>query len=164
MHTSFPRRALQLLLWLVVVNLIGCANTKITVQQPYRDANADEKIIYAIKPLSRMNDAALEIFSQRLDEQLTDAGRQGTRETATLEMDIRIVGYAMRDGATRVMAGALAGSDKIESIVFLRTLVDRRVVAEFTVTSSNKTTTGSARTLIEAHADKLVNYVLHQKK
>ncbi|KAF1684968.1 hypothetical protein B1992_13690 [Pseudoxanthomonas broegbernensis] len=65
----------------------------------------------------------------------------------------------MRHGAARVLAGAMAGQDRITSEVSIVD-GDGNVLGSATVDSKNPTAMYSARWLIQRHANEIADFVL----
>lgn len=71
-------------------------------------------------------------------------------------LDIKVTYYRMRPGAARALVGIMAGVDKIQSSVTVKS-ADGKVLSEYSVTSKNGSAWGTAHGLIEKHAKEIVS-------
>jgi len=62
----------------------------------------------------------------------------------------------MRHGAARATAGIFAGVDNVQSTVKVKDTKTGKYLSEFTVQSKNPSSWGSAKGLIQDHADEIV--------
>ncbi|GAA5218971.1 DUF4410 domain-containing protein [Corallincola platygyrae] len=145
------------LISLLVAFLAGCAGTKVVVEQAYV-LNHSDKFEREIIDHANVTDKGMEIFETRLDSQLSQLGDSSANE-ATREVEITFTKYYMRHGAARALAGIMAGSDNITSTVVIKDSKDGKVLGKITVVSENPTATGSAKGLIEQHADKIISFI-----
>jgi hypothetical protein len=138
--------------------LTGCAGTKMSVQAPYQPTQG-AALAYVVNPKVEVSDEALGILRQRLDSQLRASGLLASSAGASKQVEISIVNYYMRHGATRALVGVMAGADNMQSSVIVKDSTTQAVLGEFKVESSNPTAMGTSRGMIEDHADKIVAYL-----
>ncbi len=136
--------------------LTGCVGTSLKVDQSYV-YNASDSFSYSIIDEAEVTPQGMSIFKDRLKAQLIESTLYS--EDSNKEIEVTINNYRMRHGAARALAGIMAGADNITSTIRIKDKSSGDVVGEFQVVSKNPTATGTAKGLIEQHADKIVVYV-----
>ncbi len=146
-----------LLLGFVLLFAAGCASpTKVDVSQGW-DASPGERFAYEIDAQAEVSDEGLQILDDRLQALLEKTHDRAPAET-TRSVDIVITDYRMRHGAVRYFFGWWAGADHIVSDVTVTDVASGAVVGEYNV-HSRTSGGGSARALIEDHANHIVRYL-----
>jgi len=146
-----------LLLGFVLLFVAGCASpTKVDVSQGW-DASPGERFAYEINTQAEITDEGLQILDERLQALLEETHDRAPAET-TRTVDIVITDYRMRHGAVRYFFGWWAGADHIVSDVTVRDAVSGEVLGEYNV-HSRTSGGGTARALIEDHANHIVRYL-----
>ncbi|RCS58072.1 DUF4410 domain-containing protein [Parvibium lacunae] len=157
------RRLTSLLITLIFV-LSGCAGTTAAVKSEYRLAQG-EKVTFKVTAPENLTEEARGIFISRLTEKLTSSGLLTSDADANArEIDIQIMYYRMRHGATRAMLGVIAGSDNMHSVVKVKNKSTGEVLSEYTIDSNNATAMGTSRGMIRDHADKIIETLIAPKK
>ena len=156
------RRLMRLAVLLASLLLTACAGTSVSVQKPY-EPSARSKVSYAVKTTAKVTDNGLQIFRERLEERLRTEQLLGD-SSAVRTVEIDIVSYRVRHGATRALVGVMAGADNVRSSILIKDTQTGSVVGQFAVESKNPTATSSARLLIEGHADAIVDYIASGRK
>ena len=103
------------------------------------------------------------IFESRLNQKMEEFGLL-SESNANTKVEITFVNYYMRHGATRALAGVFAGADNITSIVVIKNIKTSEIISKFQVVSKNPSAMGSAKGLIESHADKIADYLKNGSK
>jgi Domain of unknown function (DUF4410) len=145
---------------LIMIVVSGCVGTKMQVQQDYTYV-ASDSFSYEISDQAEVTEEGMAVFKERLDGKLEELGLSSDEANKTIE--ITFTNYRMRHGASRALVGIMAGSDNITSTVLIKDNATGEVVCEMEVVSKNSTATGSAKGLIQGHADKIVNYIKNGK-
>ena len=135
---------------------VSCAGTSSKVEAPV-SLSKDEAVAYEIINTAEVPEKAMVILAPRLEANLKSAGfNMVEKDKAAKRIEIVVEKYRMRHGANRVLFGAMAGSDHILSKVTIKDVKTDAVAGQFTVQSKNPTANGTAKGLIENHADKIV--------
>ena len=146
-----------LVITLSFVALTACASTKLRVERSYTyqvsDVFTQEIIDEASVPEKGMS-----IFKTRLDSKISELGLS-TNDDANKKIEITFIGYKMRHGAARALAGFMAGADHISSIVVIKDTKSDETIGRLKVTSRNRAAVGTSKGLIEDHADKIATYI-----
>ncbi len=146
-----------LLLGFVLLFVAGCASpTKVDVSQSW-DASPGERFAYEIDTQAEISDEGLQILDDRLQALLEKTHDRAPAET-TRTVAIVITDYRMRHGAARYFLGWFAGADHIVSDVTVSDASSGDVLGEYNV-HSRTTGGGTARALIEDHANHIVRYL-----
>jgi len=143
---------------LIVSNslLVGCAGTSATVKSEYRLVQG-EKVKLQLSTPSTASEEGVSIFRDRLTSQLSSRGLlAGASDGSNRTLEVTVNNYYMRHGAARAMVGIMAGTDNIQSTIKVKDQATGKALSEFTVESKNPTAWGTARGLIEEHADEIV--------
>lgn len=139
--------------------MAGCAGTSLRVQSAYQPLPG-EKIVYDIKNNVEVSEEAFRIMRARLNGQLQVNGLLAAWiEESDKLVEITITNYYMRNDATRLLIGIMAGVDKITSTIRVKNRKTKTVLAEFVVHSKNPSAWGSSRGMIEEHVDRIVQYL-----
>ena len=149
---------------IIVLSLIlcGCSTTsKIRDSYAY---DASDKFTYQVNNPDEMTEEGVAILKARLDSRLASLGKlsDGTEPNAR-KININITSYYMRHAAARVMVGIMAGADTIKSVVVI-TDAEGKELGRIDLYSQNITILGTAKGLIEGHADKVVDFVTGVRK
>lgn len=137
----------------------GCAGTSVRIKSAY-NPDANDKFKYTIVNNRLVPEKALTIFRERLIQQMKSSGILAVEsEGVAKSVEIKFTSYKMRHGASRAMVGAMAGSDRILSTIYIKAKKTNATLAEFEVYSKNPTAMGTSRGLIEDHADLIVQYL-----
>ena len=143
--------------------LVGCG-TSAVVKSEYR-LSQDEKLKLQLSTPATASKEGVAIFRERLSSQLAAKGLLASADDVSSRiLDVTVTTYTMRDGATRVMLGIMAGSDNIQSTVQIKDQSSGKILAEFAVESKNSTAWGTSRGLIEEHADEIVATLMGTKR
>ena len=141
---------------LLFVLLTGCAGTNVTVNKQYNYVSTDT-FKYNIIDNANVTAQGMDIFKGRLKSKLDEQSLLSNNSNKIIE--ITFTNYYMRHGATRSLAGIMAGSDNITTTVLIKDKANGKVVGEIVVISKNPTAVGTAQGLIEGHADKIVSFI-----
>lgn len=147
--------------FLSLIIITGCAGTSLKVDQGYAYTESDF-FSYEIIDEAGVSDEGMSIFKTRLDANLKRLGLDGTDPDKVIEITFN--SYRMRHGAARALVGIMAGKDNITSTVFIKEKTSGNILGKIQVVSQNPTATGTARGLIEQHADKITSYIKTGKK
>lgn len=147
-----------LLMCSVLFALGGCAGTRLVAQDPLAIDKTDT-FSYTVEHADRVTGEGMAIFKDTLESELRAASLLADAERAGKVIEIDFVNYRMRHGAARALAGALAGSDSIQTAVTIKNKAGGEAAGRFYVESKNPTAVGSARGLIEDHARKIVAHL-----
>ncbi len=135
--------------------LAGCSTSSV-VHKGYKAA-APETFWYELKGNADTDEAALAQLRAQLDAQLAEARLAGGRNVAgSRRVEIAITHYYLRGNATRILAGIMAGRDKVKSAVQVKG-DDGETLASFDIESTNATAWGTSGGLIGRHADEIVS-------
>ncbi|MFV8781139.1 DUF4410 domain-containing protein [Microbulbifer sp. SA54] len=149
------------LLSTLAIIMSGCVGTNLNVVQGFA-YQASDSFSYEIIDQASVTDKGMSIFKNQLNTKFQALGLvNGTEPNKVVE--ITFTNYYMRHGAARALAGVMAGADNITTTVIIRDLQTDSVVGQMEVVSKNPTATGSARGLIEGHADKIAMYIKQGK-
>ena len=140
-----------------LIFLVGCAGTELTVDQSYAYKTSDS-FDHEIIDKANVTANGMAIFEARLDAKLNQL-ELNLSDKGSRKIEITFTNYHMRHGAARALAGVMAGSDNITSTVIIKDTESDEVIGKLQVVSKNPTATGSARGLIEQHADKIATYI-----
>ncbi len=140
----------------ILLVITGCTSVG-EVQKPYTPEDSD-KFTYQIENSSIASKEAVSILKKRLESQLASNNILSENDNEnTKDIKITFNHYRMRHGASRALVGVFAGADKIDTTI---TITQGDIhLGEFIVKSSNASAWGTSRGLIEAHADKIINYL-----
>lgn len=143
--------------------LAGCAGTSAVVNSEYRLAQG-EKLKLQLTAPATASEEGVAILRERLTNQLSSNALLATPGRASLRtVEVNVTNYYMRHGAARALVGVLAGVDNIQSTVQVKDSKTGKVLSEFKVESKNPSAMGSAKGLIEQHADKIVEILKNAK-
>ena len=137
--------------------LSGCVGTNLDVVQGFTYQPSDS-FSYEIFDEAKVTAKGMSIFEDRLISNFDKMGLSLGQESNKV-VEITFTNYYMRHGAARALAGVMAGADNITTTVIIRDLQTGGIVGQIKVVSKNPTATGSARGLIEGHADKIASYI-----
>ena len=84
--------------------------------------------------------------------------------TSSYKVNILVREYRMRSGFSRVMVGALAGKDGVESVVTISDPVTGDVVGESTVSTFNVTAVAGMEDVAKMHAEEIAEFISAQIK
>lgn len=143
-------------LLIAIAMLAGCVGTDLQEKQSYT-ANQSDSFSYEIIETDNVSAEGMSIFKNRLDSKLSALGLSDQNPNKTVEITFK--NYYMRHGAARALVGIMAGADNITTEVTIKDKSTGAVLGSFQVVSKNPTATGTARGLIEQHADKIANYI-----
>lgn len=146
---------------LTVIFATGCAGTKVTIQQDFNYKEA-ELFAYQIIDQASVTETGMSIFKSQIDNNLKLLGL--IDEDSNNVIEITFTNYYMRNDTTRALVGVLAGADNITSNITIKEKDTGNVIAKFQVVSKNPTAMGTARGLIEEHANKITDYIRARKK
>ena len=130
--------------------------TKLIVDQSFY-YDGSEYFSYDIVNGSKVSEEGISIFKNRIEALLKQKSLY--RENSNKVIEITFNNYYVRHGATRAMVGVMAGVDNITSTVVIKDKDNNKILGEFRVISKNATAWGSANSLIELHADKIIAYL-----
>lgn len=82
-----------------------------------------------------------------------------TDSRTSYKVNIMVNDYRMRSGMTRMMFGAFAGKDGVESIVTIVDPVSGEVAGESTVSTFNITAVGGMDDIARMHAEKIAEFI-----
>lgn len=145
-----------LVIGFVVTIMSGCVGTNLTIDQSYSYKNSDS-FSYEVIDKASVTEKGMTIFKSQLDSKLEQLGLAGGNANKLVEITFN--NYYMRHGAARALVGVMAGADNITSTVIIKDKVSGTIVGKLQVVSKNPTATGSARSLIQQHADKIATYI-----
>jgi len=142
---------------LALVLLCGCVGTNVNVLEGYSYAT-DDKFTFEIVDRANVTSKGMSIFEAQLNERkkeiVIDDSNPNRRVT------IVFTNYYMRPGAARALVGVMAGADNITSTTTITAVPGGETLGEVQLVSKNPTATSSARSLIEQHANKIVDYIV----
>lgn len=141
--------------------LAGCAGTGATVRSRYELAQGEKLSLQLVTPPTATQEGA-KILRERLTAQLAQNNVLALG-ASTRTLEVTVTNYRIRHGATRAMVGIMAGADNVQSSVKLKD-ADGKVLSDFSVESKNPTAWGTTKGLLEEHADKIVDTLLHGGK
>lgn len=149
---------------ILVLSLIlcGCSTTsKIRDSYAY---DASDKFSYEVNNPDEMTGEGVAILKARLDSRLAALGKLADGgEPGAHRININITSYYMRHPAARALVGLMAGADTIKSVVVI-TDAEGKELGRIDLFSQNITILGTAKGLIEGHADKIVDFVTGVRK
>jgi hypothetical protein len=134
--------------------LPGTGTTLIVDQSFYSEGST--YFSYDIVNGSKVSEKGMSIFKNRIESQLKQ--KRLYKENSNIVIEITFDNYYMRPGAARALIGVMAGVDNITTTVVIKD--NNKIVGEFRVISKNATAWGSANSLIEQHADKIIAYLV----
>lgn len=137
-----------------VTLLAGCISTKLEVLHGYT-LNQSDSFSYDIIEKAKVSPEGMSIFKTRLDFQLEALGLSKLNPNKIVEITFN--NYYIRHGAVRALVGIMAGADNITTEVTIKDKSTGAVLGKFKVVSKNPSADGTARGLIEQHADKIVD-------
>lgn len=139
---------------LLALALGACATTS-TVHQALVPA-AGGTYAYAFENNGGDDDlAGVARLARTIRDRLRDAGLLAADDTPGGRVEVELTHYYVRSDATRVLAGILAGRDRIASRVTVLG-ADGAPVGGFEVETTNLSAFGSKDGLMAAHADEIV--------
>lgn len=134
--------------------LAGCSTNSV-VHKGYKAA-APETFWYELKGNEDTDEAALAQLRTQLDAKLAEARLAGDKNVAgSRRVEIAITHYYLRSNATRILAGIMAGRDKVTSAVQVKG-DGGETLASFDIESTNATAWGTSGGLIGKHADEII--------
>ncbi|MDK2124713.1 DUF4410 domain-containing protein [Parachitinimonas caeni] len=158
------KKAITVLACAVSIVLGGCAGTAAVVRSEYR-LSEGEKVAFTVSAPADLGEEARGILNARLTEKLTANSLLATTADASArELEIQVTNYRMRHGAARALLGIMAGTDNIQSTIKVKNKASGAVLSEFQIESKNPTAWGTSKSMIEEHADKIVDTLVGAKK
>ena len=145
---------------LAIIFITGCAGTSVTVQQDF-NYKTTELFAYTIIDQASVTEQGMGIFKAQLENNLKKLDLIDKNSNTIIE--VTFTNYYMRHGASRALLGAMAGTDNITSTVLVKEKDTGNVIAKLQVVSKNPTAIGTARGLIQEHANEITNYIKSQK-
>ena len=146
--------------------LTGCS-TNMTVFQEYNPGNND-KFSYFFTTVNSSNEVpqeTIDVMGARLKSALAKSSHfASNKDVEHNEIEVSFYQYNVKNTAARFAVGVLAGGDVIKTRVIVRNSQTKRRLAEFDVVSENNSAWGTTSGMIEDHADKIVNYLVANKK
>ena len=141
--------------------LIGCAGTRTLVNNDYLHSVEDRFEIEIINS-ANATDAGLSVFQSQLATYNTDLkiGDPSPNRRVTIEF----TNYYVRGGATRALAGIMAGSDNVTTITKIEDTATGELLGSVQHTTKNPTAVIGINSLIKGHADKVASFLLSRKK
>ena len=116
-----------------------------------------EKFSYKLKDPYIVPEKEREVFKNTLETTLRE--KNIFRTDSNLVLEITFEEYFMRNASSRLMVGALAGTDNITSSVIIKNKENGQVLGQFKVISKNPTALGSKNSLIQEHVDKISSFL-----
>lgn len=139
---------------------VGCMGTKNIIKEEFKIGSYD-KFDCKILDYAGVTSQGLEIFKSKLYNNLRMHSLLD--ESSNKLIEVTFTNYYVRHGATRALVGVLAGADNITSKIVIKDKMTNEVYGEFQVVSKNATAMGTARGLIEQHADEIVLSIVKNK-
>jgi len=144
---------------LCCVLLTGCAEITLNVHEPYQ-AEPGHNFTYNIinngkAPLEALNILRVRVIDQLDAAGLTTQGGSGAPRIA----EIVVTKYQMRPGWEKLGVGSVDGSDRISTSIIVKDAISQAVLSRFEAESKYSSSLISPRSLIQKHADKIVNYL-----
>lgn len=146
----------RLAMALLVLALAACASTGVMHQPLPAEAARMQAMAYAFENRAGVDEAAIARLDRLVHAGLLRAGRVAAAGTAPGgRIQVTLTHYYMRADAARLIAGILAGRDRIASTVTLFG-ADGAQLASFEVETTNLSSFGSTQDLLQQHADDIV--------
>ena len=142
----------------------GCMQSLKITKQYQRSPNDSFQHTILVKDSIKVPDETVANLSAKLDGLLVRWNKLAKGATAnSKQIEITISNYSMRSDGSRFWLGALAGTDKIETTVIVRSSDGSQVLADFNVVTENQTAVGSSDELLHDHAAQIVRYLVEGK-
>jgi len=153
---------MRVMIVLLAFALAGCG-TSSQVRSDYARA-ASDRFTYEVVNTDGMAAESLATLKSRIDALLAERGQRaaGTEPDAK-KLTIEITNYYMRHGATRWLAGIMAGRDSLRSSVKI-TDAAGTVVGHSDIDTYNATAYRTTDGLIEDHAQEIVDFATGARK
>ena len=142
--------------------LCACSTTS-KIRDRY-DVGASDRFTFEIENHEQMTEAGLEVLRTSLQSQLSaidKLARDGDPDARRIH--VLITSYYMRHPAARHTAGIMAGADTIKSQVRILDAQGTEL-GRIDLFSQNITAWGTAKGLINGHAEKIVDFVTGTRK
>ena len=149
--------------WLAVISvgvlLVGCG-TKTHIVEPYVfDKNL--KLDLELKKEDGVNipDEILATMKQQIRDGLAKNNLLASSTTNANHAEVTIFAYRMRPNAARLLAGAMAGCDNINSQVVVKDTSNQKIIGHSTVQMRVCNAWGVSSQVISSFSEGVVNYL-----
>ena len=145
---------------LMVLIFTGCAGTQTLVNEKYSASN-DDKFKIDILNTANATEAGLNVFKSQLStyDSVLKIGNPNPNRIVIIEF----TNYYVRHGATRALAGIMAGSDNVTTVTTVKDATTGETLGSVKHVTKNPTAVVGINLLLKGHADKIVKYLLSQQ-
>lgn len=145
---------------LFVLLLSGCAATSNVIQKYQPDQTYKLNYSLSAAPEVEVPDEVLKTMQNQIQKSLSEQNLLASEvDDKFHKAEILITHYRMRPDVARLLVGIMAGCDKIKSKVTISDSNTKKIIGEAEFESNVCAAWGVASQVIEAHIEKIANYL-----
>lgn len=123
-----------------------------------------EKFTYALVNTDEIPDKQLRVLKETIESELRSGGKLAENGTAAKHVDFIFTSYRMRATGMRFAFGIMAGTDKVETMIHIKSLEGGEVLHSKLYRTGSAIAFRGTGEILRKHAKKVVKYIVEGRK